>query len=159
MGQKWPGNMARIPFLSNFRPMFHIFRAIFAPFPGEAKIQVSAIFSPISALWPEMDLYEVHGIATHFLYAISRFPDLAPAEYPRDPDILKTIRVVNLLLCSEFTTRSHSLQKNVANHYIFVLIYYILSSESLVVVNSLYRVVKHYGIGLRTKNRPGGSFG
>ena len=57
---------------------------------------------------------------------------------PRDPGILKTVRVMNLLLCGEFTTRSEFTTENVVSHYIFSSdVLYILSSESLCVVNSL----------------------
>ena len=79
-GRQWPkngfwphpkngGNMAgklekraEIPFSNHFRAIFFPFPGLFSPFSGEAKIQFSAIFVPISGRKPEMDLYQVHGI-------------------------------------------------------------------------------------------------
>ena len=57
-------------------------------------------------------------------------------EYPKDPDILKTVRVVNLLsVVNLLRVVIHYWKCSESLH--FVLIYYVLSSESLCVVNSL----------------------
>ena len=76
---------------------------------------------------------------------------------PRDPDILKTVRIVNLLsvvnwlrVVIHYWRCSESLR--------FVLMYYILSSESLCVVNSL-RSSKALGNQTPYYNSTGGFFG
>ena len=56
--------------------------------------------------------------------------------YPTDPDILKTVRVVNVLsVANLLRIVIHS--SKCSEPLLLVLIYYVLSSESLCVVNSL----------------------
>ena len=75
---------------------------------------------------------------------------------PRDPDKLKTVRVVNLLsVMNLLRVVIHYCKCSESLH--LVVIYYVLSSESQCVTNSL-RSSKTLRIELHTKNSTGGSF-
>ena len=54
-GKKWP----EIPFWAIFGPFVPFFVSTFPPFPGRGETPVFGHFVPV----PEMDLYQVHGIA------------------------------------------------------------------------------------------------
>ena len=69
------------------------------------------------------------GLNFRFLFLVFLFP--------RDPDILKTVRAVNLLSVVNLLRVLFLTAENVVNHYIFSSDLLSFSSESLCLVNSL----------------------